>query len=173
VNAEFFALAFASAANPKLIALDLLLIENRRPRAMFVSILAGGFSIAITAGLVDVLVVHADAINSQKKVSAGVDLAIGLVLLIFAVLVLTGLVPRRRRATHCPCGPADTPNAKGDNWAQRALQEPRLLLAFGIGALVGLPGAEYLAALHHLVAGSTSPRRKWWQSWSSSSSNSC
>jgi len=35
MNAEFFALAFLAALNPKLLALDLLLIENRRPRAMF------------------------------------------------------------------------------------------------------------------------------------------
>jgi hypothetical protein len=35
MNAEFFALAFLAAANPKLLALDLLLIENRRPRAMY------------------------------------------------------------------------------------------------------------------------------------------
>jgi hypothetical protein len=35
MNAEFFALAFTAALNPKLLALDLLLIENRRPRAMF------------------------------------------------------------------------------------------------------------------------------------------
>jgi hypothetical protein len=78
VTAEFFVLAFTAAANPKLLALDLLLIENRRPRVMFLSILAGGLSIAVAIGLVDVLAVHAHAINSQQKVSAGVDLAIGL-----------------------------------------------------------------------------------------------
>jgi len=32
VNAEFIALAFVAALNPKLLAVDLLLIENRRPR---------------------------------------------------------------------------------------------------------------------------------------------
>ena len=39
MNAEFFALAFTAALNPKLLALDLLLIENRRPRAMFLCVL--------------------------------------------------------------------------------------------------------------------------------------
>ena len=34
MNAECFALAFLSALNPKLLAIDLL-IENRRARAMF------------------------------------------------------------------------------------------------------------------------------------------
>ena len=39
MNAEFFVLAFTAALNPKLLALDLLLIENRRPRAMFLCVL--------------------------------------------------------------------------------------------------------------------------------------
>jgi hypothetical protein len=68
MNAEFFALAFVAALNPKLLAVDLLLIENRRPRAMFLCVLLGGLTVGITIGLLDVLVLHADAINSQKTV---------------------------------------------------------------------------------------------------------
>ena len=49
MNAEFFALAFLSALNPKLLALDLLLIENRRPRAMFLCLLLGGMTVALTS----------------------------------------------------------------------------------------------------------------------------
>ena len=33
------------------------------------------------------------------------------------------------------------------------LAEPRLGLAMLVGALVGLPGASYLTALHHLITG--------------------
>lgn len=156
MTAEFFALAFTAAANPKLLALDLLVIENRRPRAMFASVLAGGMSLAVAVGLVDVLVVRADLVNSQKKVSAGVDLAIGLLLLAGGVLLLTGLVPRRRRsaATHSePVEDAKQNPQKGSSWIQRSLSEPRLLLAFAIGALIGLPGAAYLTALHNLIVG--------------------
>jgi hypothetical protein len=50
VNAQFFALAFTAALNPKLLALDLLLIENRRPRAMFLCVLLGGMTVALTIG---------------------------------------------------------------------------------------------------------------------------
>ena len=77
MNAEFFALAFIAALNPKLLALDLLLIENRRPRAMFLCLLLGGMTVALTIGLLDVLVFRADAIKAQGKVSAGVDLGCG------------------------------------------------------------------------------------------------
>ena len=70
MNAEFFALAFLAALNPKLLALDLLLIENRRPRAMFLCVLLGGMTVALTIGLLDVLVVRADAIHHQASASA-------------------------------------------------------------------------------------------------------
>jgi hypothetical protein len=156
MNAEFFVLAISAALNPKLLALDLLLIENRRPRAMFVSILAGGMSVAVAIGLIDVLVVRASAINTQKSVSAGVDLAIGLILLALSLLLMAGLLPIQRKGRRSARGGdgAQIPKKeKGDNWAQRALREPRLGLALGIGALVGLPGASYLAALHNLITG--------------------
>jgi hypothetical protein len=155
VNAEFFGLAFLAALNPKLLALDLLLIENRRPRVMFACILAGGLSMSIAIGLVDVLFVHANAVKSQQKPSAGVDLAIGIVLVAVGVLLVTGRLPRLRRARSSQAG---TRPAKEDRvgWPQRALSEPRPLLAFGIGAVCGLPGASYLDALHNLIAGKDS-----------------
>lgn len=155
MNGEFFALAFTAALNPKLLALDLLLIENRRSRAMFACILAGGLGVAIAIGIVDVLFVHGDAVKSQAKVSAGVDLAVGLVLLALGVLLLTGTLPRQRKAAALAAEPAPgkMKTEKGDGWAQRSLREPRLALAVFIGVLVGLPGASYIAALHNLIAG--------------------
>jgi Sap, sulfolipid-1-addressing protein len=153
MNAEFFALAFTAALNPKLLALDLLLIENRRPRAMFLCLLLGGMTVALTIGLLDVLTIHADAITAQGKVSAGVDLGVGLLLLAVGGLLATGRLHGRRKAP-VPAGgrPPDKPEKK-DGWAQRVLSEPRLGLAMLVGALIGLPGASYITALHNLVAG--------------------
>ena len=156
MNAEFFALAFLSALNPKLLALDLLLIENRRPRAMFLCVLLGGMTVALTIGLLDVLVFHADAIKHQASVSAGVDLALGLLLLAVGALLATGRLHGQRKAP-VPAGdrPPDKPEKKG-GWAQRALSEPRLGLAMLAGAMIGIPGASYLTALHNLVTGKSS-----------------
>ena len=156
MNAEFFALAFTAALNPKLLAIDLLLIENRRPRAMFLCLLLGGMTTALTIGLLDVLTVHADNISSQGKVSAGVDLALGLLLLVLGALLATGRLHRRQR-TPVPAGTGapekpEKPEKK-DSWAQRLLAEPRLGLAMLVGVLIGLPGAAYITALHNLVAG--------------------
>jgi Sap, sulfolipid-1-addressing protein len=156
MNAEFFALAFLSALNPKLLALDLLLIENRRPRAMFLCLLTGGLTVALTIGLLDVLVLHADAIKHQASVSAGADLAIGLFLLAAGALLATGRLHGRRKAP-VPAGDRNPEKPeKKDSWAQRLLAEPRLGLAMLVGAMIGIPGATYLTALHNLVTGKSS-----------------
>jgi uncharacterized membrane protein YedE/YeeE len=159
MNAQFFALAFTAALNPKLLAIDLLLIENRRPRAMFLCVLLGGLTVALTIGLLDVLVFHADAISSQKTVSAGVDLAIGLLLLAAGALVATGRLHGRRKAP-VPAGDGlpqkPEEKEKKDSWAQRVLAEPRLGLAMLVGALCGIPGAAYLSGLHILVTSKSS-----------------
>ena len=156
MTAQFFGLAFVSALNPKLLALDLLLIENRRPRMMFLCLLLGGMTVALTIGLLDVLVFRAAAISAQRSVSAGVDLALGLLLVAVGGLLATGRLHGRRSAP-VPAGdvPPDKPEKK-DAWAVRVLREPRFGLAMLVGALIGIPGASYLAALHLLVTGKSS-----------------
>jgi len=160
VNAEFFVLAFTAVLNPKLLAVDLLLIENRRPRAMFLCVLLGGLTVGITIGLLDVLVFHLDAINSQKTVSAGVDLALGLLLLTVGALVATGRLHGRRKApVQAGDGQSGKPQKKKkkkDGWAARVLAEPRLGLAMLVGALCGIPGASYLTGLHILITSKSS-----------------
>src|SRR6516164_3914838 len=119
MNAEFFVLAFTAALNPKLLAVDLLLMENRRPRAMFLCVLLGGLTVGITIGLLDVLVFQVDAISSQKTVSAGVDLALGLLLLAAGALVATGrLHARRKAAAPATGGQPEEEKEKKDGWAR-------------------------------------------------------
>ena len=168
MNAEFFVLAFAAVLNPRLLAADLLLIQNRRPRAMFLCVLLGGITVGVTIGLLDVLVFHLDAINTQKTVSAGADLALGLLLLAVGVLVATGhLHPRRKTVAPAEAtvpadvvpiggGQPDEPGQQGkDGWA-RLLAEPRLGLVVLAGAVCGVPGAIYLSGLHILVTSKAS-----------------
>ena len=129
MNAEFFVLAFTAALNPKLLAVDLLLVENRRPRAMFLCLLIGGITVGLT---------------------------IGLLLLAVGALVATGRLHGRRKA---PVPAGDNPpekQEKKDGWAARALAEPRLGLAMLAGALCGIPGASYLSGLHILITSKAS-----------------
>jgi hypothetical protein len=143
MDATFFALAFSTILNPKLYALDLVLIANKRPRLMFIAFLVGGIGLNVTLGLLDVLVFRADVVSTQGSVSAGIELAIGLLLLAVGVLVASGRPRRTQR-------PEDSTAREG--WTERNLREPRPWLALGIGALAGTPGAAYITALHNLIS---------------------
>jgi Sap, sulfolipid-1-addressing protein len=156
MTGTFFALAFLSAVNPKLLGVDLLLIDNERPRRMFLCFLAGGLGMALTIGLLDVFVLHADAISTQGSASAGLDLAVGLPLVIIGVLLATGHLHGRRKKQPVPAGPDGGQQPQNEGWAQRVLREPRPGLAVLIGALCGTPGALYITALHDLITGNSS-----------------
>ena len=98
MNAAVFGLAFVAALNPRFLGVDLLLVQNGRPRLMFLCFLLGGMGMALAIGLLDVFVLQADAVQTQGSVSAGLDLALGVPLLAIGALVATGRVHGRRRA---------------------------------------------------------------------------
>ena len=155
VNAGFFALALASALNPKLLAIDVLLARNRRRRAMFLAVLLAGVGVAVTIGLVDVLVVRASStIAAQRRASSAVDLALGTLLLIIGAWVLIRKLRQRRASS--PMAGTQPRRAKKNGWTERILREPRLGFGLAVGAIIGLPGAFYLTALHRLIAGNWS-----------------
>src|SRR6476620_6115899 len=94
---KILGLACLAAWNPKLLAVDVILMGNRRARPMFVCFLVGGMGLALTVGLLDVFVLHADAIQTQGSASAGLDLVLGVPLLAVGLLLATGHLHRRRR----------------------------------------------------------------------------
>jgi hypothetical protein len=148
MDAMFLALAFLAALNPKLFAVDLLLMESRRPYLMFSCFLAGGLSMCLTVGLLAVSAGgDGNELSAEAAASAGLDLALGLLLLVIGTLLATGRLHGRRR----PPAPAGKPEREG--WAQRMLARPRPGLAVLIGALAGTPGGAYIAALRQLISG--------------------
>jgi hypothetical protein len=153
MNAAFFGLAFLAALNPKLLVVDLILTQNKRSRLMFLCFLLGGMSVGITVGLLDVFVLHLDAIKTQNHASGGLDLALGIPLLAVGALLAADHLHIHRRRPHPP-RKAKQPS-KLAAWAQQVLHEPRYGLAVLIGAIVGTPGATYLLALHNLIASKT------------------
>ncbi|HEY4993424.1 MAG TPA: GAP family protein, partial [Nakamurella sp.] len=131
---------------------DLLLIDNERARRMFLCFLAGALGVALTIGLLDVFVLHADAVSTQGSASAGLDLAVGVPLVIIGVLLATGHLHGRLKKQPVPAGQ----QPKKEGWAQRVLREPRPGLAVLIGVLCGTPGALYITALHDMITGNAS-----------------
>ena len=153
MNATFFGLALLSALNSKLLGVDLLLMNNRRRGVMFVCFLLGGMGFALAIGLLDVLVLHADAIATQGSISVGLDVALGVLLVAVGALVATDRVRGPHRAS-ARAGHGQEPKKNG--WAQRILSQPRYGHIVLIGVVCGVPGAKYLAALHTLVTGNSS-----------------
>jgi Sap, sulfolipid-1-addressing protein len=97
VTAEFFVLALAAAVNPSLLAVDLGLVVNQRPRAMFVAVLLGGLAMAVAVGLVYVLVLRFSLGIDASGLGGGAHLALGIVLLALAWALFTRRLPRRRQ----------------------------------------------------------------------------
>ena len=78
--------------------------------------------LALTIGLLDVFVVHADAIQAQGSASAALDLALGIPLLVIGLLLATGHLHGGQRP-HAPTTDGE-PAPKKDGWAQRILHVP-------------------------------------------------
>jgi hypothetical protein len=93
MNAAFSGLADLATLNPKLLVIDLILATNQRPRLMFGCFLLGGLGLAVTVGLLDVFVLHLDAIKSLNH-SEGARMQI---------TISSPLGLRRARSTSCTC----------------------------------------------------------------------
>ncbi len=126
MNAAFIGLAVLAALNPKLLAVDLLLIENARPRLMFACFLIGGLGMSLTVGLLDVFVLQADAVSTQGSASAGLDLALGIPLVAIGALVAAGRLHGRRRAPPRPQTPSRRKRTAGrsGSWASPGSASP-------------------------------------------------
>lgn len=131
MNAAFFGLAGLAALNPKLLIIDLILATNQRPRLMFACFLLGGMGLAITVGLLDMFVLHLDAIKTQNHSSGGLDLALGIPVLVVGALLAANHLHIHRRRPHPP--PKKSPS-KLESWMLRALHEPR----YGLAVIIGL-----------------------------------
>ena len=64
---------------------------------MFACFLVGGMGLAITVGLLDVFVLHLDAIKTQNHFSGGLDLGLGIPLLVVGALLATSHLHIHRR----------------------------------------------------------------------------
>jgi hypothetical protein len=127
MNAAFFGLACLAALNPKLLVIDLILAKNRRPRAMFLWFLLGGVGVAVAFGLIDVLVLHIDAIKTQNHLNGGIDLGLGIPLLVIGLLLATGLVQVRTKDGRGPLTWRFTESQRPCVWSGRRDLNPRPL----------------------------------------------
>jgi Sap, sulfolipid-1-addressing protein len=143
-------LAFLAAANSLMLGAVMVMLSLPRTKQMLFGYLLGAYAVSITLGLVLVFWgqgMHA-AQSAQRELSPVVGLVAGAIALLAAGVLALGL-DRKARRPHG--GRARKPKHPGPPRWQRALGKGDARLAFGVGMLLTLPGARYLAALNAIT----------------------
>lgn len=142
------AMAVAVSLEPFRIGMTVLMINRPRPGLQLLAFLAGGFVMGITVGLI-VLFILRPAMGSAHFTLPRVQIVVGVVLLINAVVVATGVFGSRAG------GSERFGSARFEPLATRARQllGGRSLWTAGIAGLaIALPSVDYLAVLALIVA---------------------
>lgn len=143
---SFFALALPAAASPTLCAAVGLILLSKNARRLLIGCLLGAYTTTIGLGLVIVFAIPDSGATrtTRTTLSPAVDVALGVIALVFALLVHRGPSERidERRERH-----RQAQKKKGPPRWQRLLDKGSPWAAYGVGAILTLPGASYLVAL--------------------------
>ena len=138
--------SFTAMLKPTLLAATTVMLLLPQPKRLMLGYLLGAMLTSITLGLVIVFTLqNSSAVDTaQNSVNPAVDIALGVLLLVVALVLGTGRQERFVKRRH------ERTEAKADKqpprW-QRALGKGSARIAFAVGAVLTLPGASYLAAL--------------------------
>ena len=147
---QVFLLSLTAALNPILVGASTVMLLLPNPRKLMLGYLLGALTTSVTLGLVIVFALKKGSgtvSTTQSTVSPAVDLALGAILLIAAFVLASGRdkrIAERRRARK---GPQED---KGPPRWQKALSKGSARTTFVVGEVLTLPGASYLAGLHHI-----------------------
>jgi hypothetical protein len=146
----FFLFAFTAALNPSLLAATTVMLLLPNPKRLLIGYLLGALFTSITLGLVIVFSLDGTsaAETTQNTLSPVANLTLGGIALIIAYVLATGR-DKERKARREQRKAAKEPRAP-PRW-QRILERGTARDTFIVGALLTLPGASYLAGLHHLA----------------------
>jgi hypothetical protein len=140
--------SLASAFNPTLLTATMVMLLLPSPKRLLWGYLLGAYMTSITLGLVIVFALDdSGAVDTTKdKISPAADIALGLILLVVAIVLKTGYhgkhSERRKKKK-------EGKEQKTPRW-QEVMSKGRARDTFVVGALLTLPGASYLAGLTEL-----------------------
>jgi hypothetical protein len=137
---KVFLFALTAALNPTLLTATTVMLLLPSPKRLLLGYWLGAMTTGVTVGLAIVLWLDGSATVSTTKhtVDPVVDVVLGGLALVVALVVGTGRVGRRRRESK---GPKKVPR-----W-QEALGRGSARSTFVVGILLSFPGASYLASL--------------------------
>jgi len=129
----------------------MLLTPN--PKRLLFGYLLGAYTTSITLGLVIVFSLEGSSAVSTSKntISPAQDIAIGLVLLVVALVLGTGHdKPLRERRQERRQARHEAADAR-EPWSQRMLGRGSARVTYAVGVLLSFPGVTYLAALSRIA----------------------
>jgi hypothetical protein len=142
-------LSLLAALNPVLVGASTVMLLLPNPKRLMLGYLLGALMTSITLGLVIVFALKGSSTVSttENTISPAVDLALGAIMLLAALVLGTGrdkrIAERRQRRK----GPK--PDKGPPRW-QQALSKGSARTTFVVGALLTLPGGSYLAGLDQI-----------------------
>lgn len=143
------AMAVAVSLEPFRIGMTILMINRPRPLLQLLAFLTGGFAMGIAVGVI-VLFILRPAVGSAHFTLPRVQIIVGAVLLINAVVVGTG---RLGRAGGNGCAELASGRLEPLATRGRQLLNGRSLWTAGVAGLgIALPSIDYLAVLALIVA---------------------
>lgn len=142
--------AFLAALNPTLAAATTLMLLLDRPGRLMLGYWLGSMFVSLTLGLVIVFALKGSNVVSTTRNTASpvVDFVLAAIFLVLAGVLATGRdrgVQERRQNRKAKRGQEN----KTPKWQQQ-LSKGTPRTTFIIGALLGLPGASYLAGLENI-----------------------
>jgi hypothetical protein len=135
-------MALAVSVEPFRIGMTVLMLNRPRPALQLLAFLCGGFAMGMMVGLVVLFVFRRKLMESSHFTLPNVQILIGLLALLVAVVVA---VPGRW----------DLRPTRLARPAQQLLSGPSLMVAGVSGLGIALPSVDYLAALAVILASGT------------------
>ena len=142
---KVFVFALTAALNPTLLTASTVMLLLPKPKRLLLGYWLGAMTTGMVLGLA---IVHwlknSGAVSETKHtVAPGIDIALGLLALLVAVVVGTGRWSEHREKRKAKKGPA---TKKVPKW-QQTMSRGSARATFVIGLLLSFPGASYLASL--------------------------
>src|ERR1700754_3024057 len=132
-------MALAVSVEPFRIGMTVLMLNRPRPALQLLAFLCGGFAMGLTVGLVVLFVFHRKLTESSHFTLPNVQILIGILALLVAVVVVVS-------------GRWDPQRIRFARPARQLLSGPSLAVAGVAGLGIALPSVDYLAALAVILA---------------------
>ena len=154
-------LALGSAAFPLLLAIVLVLLTAKNPPKLLLGYLIGAYATSYAIGVIVLLLLdkvgQGHQHTSSHSFGPGVDIAIGAIAIVAAVLI-----ERHRRARNRDPGARVQRVGSGNERIDRILDKGSIRWMIVLGAGLSLPSPFYLAALKDIAAEDSGwPERLW------------